>query len=94
LAVTQKDPDELLSVREVAEEAKVQQQTVRRWIKDGKLRSRRAGASGSIRVVRRDLNVFLGLDAEPTAAASNQSSRETHGLLAANISVPSGRELP
>jgi excisionase family DNA binding protein len=52
---------ELMTVLEVAETTKVRVETVRRWIKDGKLPAHRTGRRGGFRVRRGDLEAFLGL---------------------------------
>jgi len=53
---------ELLLLPEAADLARVSVETVRHWLKGGKLRSVRPGRRRLIR--RRDLEVFLGLRAE------------------------------
>lgn len=52
---------ELMTVVEVAEMTKVRVETVRRWIKDGKLPAHRTGRRGGFRVRRGDLEAFLGI---------------------------------
>lgn len=58
------NPNELLTVAEVAAEMKVTEATVRRWINQGKLRARRLGGS-EFRILRSDLNAFIGIEPEP-----------------------------
>ena len=62
------NPDELLTVAEVAAEVKVTEATVRRWINQDKLRARRL-AGGDFRVLRGDLNSMLGLEPVPPPRA-------------------------
>jgi excisionase family DNA binding protein len=59
-----KNPDELLTVAEVAAELKVTEATVRRWINQEKLAARRL-AGGEFRVVRGDLDAMMGITREP-----------------------------
>lgn len=58
------NPDERLTVAEVAAELKVTEATVRRWINQEKLAARRL-AGGEFRVVRSDLNTMMGITPEP-----------------------------
>jgi excisionase family DNA binding protein len=51
-------PDEYLTVREVAELLKLNQQTVYNWIDAGKLPATRAG-NRRVRMARADLDAFL-----------------------------------
>ena len=52
--------DEWLTVRDIVEEFKVHEETVRRWIREGKLPARLMGsAKGGYRVRRTDLDAFL-----------------------------------
>lgn len=60
--------DELLPVRQVADELQVNQQTIRNWLAKGNLRETRAGPR-RVRVRRADLDAFLG--AQPDARASS-----------------------
>jgi len=64
--VASTNPDELLTVAEVATELKVTEATVRRWINQDKLRARRL-AGGDFRIVRGDLNTILGIEPDPPA---------------------------
>ena len=58
------NPNELLTVGEVAAELKVTEATVRRWINQEKLAARRL-AGGEFRVLRGDLNAMMGITPEP-----------------------------
>ncbi len=58
------NPSEVLTVAEVAAELKVTEATVRRWINQDKLRSRRL-AGGEFRILRGDINAMLGIEPEP-----------------------------
>ncbi len=60
-----RDPDELLTVAEVATELKVKDATVRTWIRHDKLPARRLGGGKEFRVRRGDLDTMLGLTAAP-----------------------------
>src|ERR1022692_2924026 len=51
--------DELLTVQEVADQLRVNQQTVRNWITDGKLAAIRVG-SRRVRIRRGDFDALLG----------------------------------
>lgn len=52
------DDDKLLTVKQVADILQVHQQTVRDYIRDGKLKCIRLGRK-AIRVSRADLNAFI-----------------------------------
>ena len=78
-----RNPDELLTVAEVAGELKVTEATVRRWINQEKLAARRLGG-GEFRVVRRDLDAFQGIEPEPPAP---QRSRRPFTTTAARMNV-------
>jgi excisionase family DNA binding protein len=75
------DPD-LLTVREVAEQLRVEDTTVRRWIKNGVLEAitlPHRGARQAYRIRRETLNTLLTTPAHAataTEAASNSHSRE------------------
>lgn len=51
--------DDLMSVKEVADYARVHTESVLRWIRAGKLKAGRAGKE--YRVSRGDLHAFMGL---------------------------------
>ncbi len=55
--------DRWLTVAQIAERLQVHPETVRRWLRDGRLRGRNFGGKGGYRVRERDLEEFL--DAEP-----------------------------
>jgi excisionase family DNA binding protein len=59
------NPDELLTVAEVATELKITEATVRRWINQDKLLARRL-AGGEFRVLRRDMNAMMGIEPAPS----------------------------
>jgi excisionase family DNA binding protein len=63
LHVDQAQPDDLLTVEQVAETLKVAEATVRGWIRAGALRASRPGAVGTsgrvYRVWRSDLEAFV-----------------------------------
>lgn len=49
------DADELLTVNQIARLLVVEEETVRRWIRNGAMRARRVGPSKLIRVTRAEL---------------------------------------
>lgn len=60
------EPDELLTVAEVAAELKLHEETIRRWIRDGKLRAIHLGSThAGYRVRRSDLALFLAQPRNP-----------------------------
>jgi excisionase family DNA binding protein len=77
------NPDELLTVAEVAAELKVTEATVRRWINQDKLAARRLGG-GEFRVLRRDLDAFQGIAPEPPR---QQRSKRPFTSTAARMNV-------
>jgi excisionase family DNA binding protein len=80
-----KNPDELLTVAEVASELKVTEATIRRWINEEKLRARRlAGPGSEFRVVRRDLDAMMGITSE---ASGQARSKRPFTSTAARINV-------
>lgn len=79
-----RNPDELLTVAEVAAELKVTEATVRRWINEDKLPARRlAGPGSEFRVIRRDLDAMIGIAPQPERERSKRPFTST----AARISV-------
>ncbi len=55
------DSDELLTVPEVARRLKVSEETLRRWLRAGKIRGRRLGATRTgWRISASELRRFLG----------------------------------
>ena len=64
------DNDYLLSVKHVSILLKVHQLTIRRYIKEGKLKALRAG--GSIRIAKSSVDAFLQ-DVLPTSYSGKQS---------------------
>ncbi len=78
-----KNPDELLTVAEVAAELKVTEATVRRWISEEKLTARRlAGPGSEFRVIRRDLNQMMGIvPAPPSSARPKRPFTSTAGRM-------------
>jgi excisionase family DNA binding protein len=64
------DTDELLTVPEVAARLKVSEETVRRWLRDKRLRGRRLGSTrAGWRVAESELRRFLTEDPEGKARA-------------------------
>ncbi len=66
---------EWLTVQEVAAELQVHEETVRRWIRDGRLAAHRFGGKAGYRIQRADLQDFLartrdGGEAEEGKAAA------------------------
>lgn len=49
------DGDELLTVREVAQALAVDEQTIRRWIRNGAMKCKRVGPFRLVRVTRAEL---------------------------------------
>ena len=59
-----------LTVAEIVAQIQVHEQTVRRCLREGKLRDRNFGVRTGYRVRERDLEAFLSMDASPVAQAS------------------------
>ena len=53
------DPGEWLTVPEIAQWLKVNEETVRRWLRQGRLEGRNFGGKMGYRVRRQDLDTFL-----------------------------------
>ena len=53
------DQQELLTVPEIALRLKVHQETVRRWLREGRLRGRNFGGKMGYRIKAEDLVAFL-----------------------------------
>ena len=51
-----------LTVAQIAERLQVHQETVRRWLRDGRLEGRNLGGKGGYRVRERDLEAFMNAD--------------------------------
>ena len=71
------DHERWLSVAEIADQLRVDEQTVRRWIRGGRLAARRLGSKAGYRIRPSDLQAFLdSLDVtEPTQAAARERER-------------------
>src|ERR1700749_3467381 len=78
------DPEELLTVAEVAGQLKLNQQTIRNWIDRGELPAVRLG-SRRVRIRRADLDALLA----PGRTASGQAAEREAGPAA---SGPGARE--
>ena len=78
-----RNPDELLTVAEVAGELKVTEATVRRWINQEKLAARRL-AGGEFRILRGDLDAMMGIAPEPPR---QQRSKRPFTATAARMTV-------
>ena len=61
--------DRWLTVAEIVEKLQVHEQTVRRWLRDGKLPGRNFGGRTGYRIRERDLETFLEGDTEGKLAA-------------------------
>lgn len=64
------DEERLLTVAEVAEVLRVDEQTVRRWIRQGRLAAHSLGGKAGYRIQRRDLHRFLDTTREGKARMS------------------------
>ena len=51
-----------LTVNQIAERLQVHQETVRRWLRDGRLQGRNFGGKSGYRVREKDLEAFLAAD--------------------------------
>jgi excisionase family DNA binding protein len=60
--------ERLLTVAEVAALLQVDEQTVRRWIRDRKLAAHRIGGKAGYRIQRADLQAFLAATREPSGS--------------------------
>ncbi len=73
--------ESMLTVKEVAHLLHVHPSTVRRWEKQGQLKSYRVGPKGSIRFKREDLNTFLGLGNKLRDKKGHQNFSESNSSL-------------
>ena len=55
MATIESDADELLTVSDVARRLNVEEETVRRWIRNGAMKAKRVGPSRLIRITRAEL---------------------------------------
>ncbi len=53
------EPERWLTVAQIAERLQVHPETVRRWLRDGRLNGRNFGGKGGYRVRERDLEAFM-----------------------------------
>jgi excisionase family DNA binding protein len=84
--VTERDPNELLTVGEVADQLKVKAATVRRWINEDLLTARRLGGGKEFRVRRADLDSMLQL--EPRTSRASHSARRPFAATTRRIRTP------
>lgn len=63
-----------LTVAEIVAQLQVHEQTVRRWLREGKLPGRNFGGRTGYRVRERDLEAFLSVDASPVEQASKMAA--------------------
>ncbi len=63
-----------LTVAEIVEQLQVHEQTVRRWLREGKLPGRNFGGRTGYRVRERDLEAFLSMDSPPVEQASKMAA--------------------
>ena len=63
-----------LTVAEIVEQLQVHEQTVRRWLRDGRLTGRNFGGRTGYRVRERDLETFLSSDAPAVEQASKMAA--------------------
>jgi len=82
-----------MTVREVAELPKLNQQTIRNWIDDGKLPAVRAG-NRRVRIREADVDAFIAASSgqAPPAPVDRPWGR-LHGALAAATSATAGEDL-
>ncbi len=68
-------PDRFMTVREAADELRVHPQTVRLWLREGKLRGRLIGGRKSgYRIAATEIERLLSPYDEPTAGRPSQSN--------------------
>lgn len=80
------DPDALLTVPEIARELRFSEQSVRRWIRDGRLRAIQA-AEREYRVRRGDLDEMI-------ATMNHRNKPKTNGKPVTEPSLTTGIALP
>ena len=70
--------DHWLTVADIAGRLGVGEQTVRRWLREGRLPGRDLGGRTGYRVRERDFDAFLSraIDAEDAAGTEDQAGRE------------------
>ncbi len=66
--------ERLLTVTEVADFLQVDEQTVRRWIRDGRLAAHRFGGKAGYRIERADLQAFLAKTREGGEATEGKAA--------------------
>lgn len=59
MATTERDGEELLTVSEVARLLSVEDETVRRWIRNGAMQAKHVGPSRLIRITRAEVQRHL-----------------------------------
>ena len=59
-----------LTVNQIAERLQVHQETVRRWLREGRLAGRNFGGKSGYRVRERDFEAFLAEDPAPSKIAA------------------------
>jgi excisionase family DNA binding protein len=59
-----------LTVAQIAEQLQVHEETVRRWLRDGRLRGRNFGGKSGYRVRESELIAFLDEDKSPKEIAA------------------------
>ncbi len=63
-----------LTVAEIVAQLQVHEQTVRRWLREGRLPGRNFGGRTGYRVRERDLEAFLSMDSPPVEQASKMAA--------------------
>jgi excisionase family DNA binding protein len=64
------DTERWLTVAQIAERLQVHQETVRRWLREGRLAGKNFGGKGGYRVRESELQAFMEADANTGKAAA------------------------
>lgn len=64
------DREQWLTVAQIAERLQVHPETVRRWLRDGRLPGRNFGGKGGYRVRPQDLEAFMGQESSESKIAA------------------------
>ncbi len=64
------EPEQWITVAQIAERLQVHPETVRRWLREGRITSRNFGGKSGYRVRERDLEAFMNEGSSPGKIAA------------------------